>query len=126
MSEPNPVDGDKLAETPPQAAAFEHALTRHRTSRPGYQHGRGRRAREGPLVTRPGGLDSPGSEQDLSDRAADAGRAGLAGDAETDDHLRVRARRQLDPDEVAQLRQLERLTVQGRGHPGGGGAEPAG
>jgi hypothetical protein len=57
------------------------------------------------LVIRPGGIGPPGSEQDLSDRAADAGctgaGAGLAGDAETDDHLRVCARRQLEPDEVA-------------------------
>src|SRR5689334_19663547 len=83
------------------------------------------RVREGPLVTRPDGLGPPGSEQDLSDGAADAARvgAGLAGDAETDDHLRMRARRQPDPDEIAQLRQLERLAVQGRGHVAGGGAE---
>jgi hypothetical protein len=83
--------------------------------------------REGPLVTCPKGLGLLGSEQDLSEWAADAGGAcagaRLAGDAETDDQLRVRARRRLDPNEVAQLRQLERLAVQGRGHSAGGGAE---
>jgi hypothetical protein len=71
-------------------------------------------------------IASPGHDQrqqDVSDGSADAGGGGLAGDAETDDQLRVRARLQPDPDEVAQLRQLERLAVQGRGHAAGGGAE---
>src|SRR6266516_7814476 len=62
-------------------------------------------------------LGRPGSEQDFSDWTADAGCASagtsLTGDAETDNHLRVRPRRQLDPDEVAQLRYLERLAMQG-------------
>src|SRR5436305_14896205 len=51
-------------------------------------------------------LGRPGSEQDFSDWTADGGCAGtsLAGDAETDNQLRVRPPRQLHPDEVAQLR----------------------
>src|ERR1700758_5282298 len=61
----------------------------------------------------PARVSSVRSEQDIPDGAADADGGGLAGDAETDDQLRVRARRQLDPDEVAQLRHLERLAVQG-------------
>jgi hypothetical protein len=69
------------------------------------------------LVIRPAGLGPPGSEPDLSDGATNAAGAcaGLRRNSETDDQLRMRARRQLDPDEIAQLRQLERLAVQGRG-----------
>jgi hypothetical protein len=60
------------------------------------------------------------SQQDVAYRPPYA-YFGLAGHAEPEEHLRMRASAELDPDDLPERGDLQRLGVQGRGDPAGAG-----